>query len=140
MSDTSHHYSLDFEPNYVFVNGEALLKKHWSFTGPTPNGQLDITFDLPKGATLWAGRLNRHGGGVLRPLDESRIPHTWSAAAAAMMGDERENSEQRKSCAVVVTRCVEHCTEAGFTLEQVHAMVGLFSAMIDSHEANRGTK
>lgn len=55
-------------------------------------------------------------------MSEGFIPGQWEA-------------ERRKSCAALVNLCVDHCTstEVGFTLEQVHAM-------IDSHEASRGTK
>ena len=52
------------------------------------------------------------------------------------------DADIRKSCAARVDACVKMCTlpEVGFTLEQVRAMAHLFKAMIDSHEANRGTK
>lgn len=57
-------------------------------------------------------------------------------------GYDGATAKRRKSSAAKVNRCVGQCTttEVGFTLEQLHAMVNLFSAMIESHEANRGTK
>lgn len=53
----------------------------------------------------------------------------------------KPGAEQRKSCAEAVTRAEDHMVNnAGFSSHQVKAMAHLFSAMIDSHEANRGTK